>query len=56
MPPPINVEDFRKLARRRLPRRVFDYLDGGAEDERGLRRNRDAFARLAFVPRRLVDV
>ncbi|MCM2493643.1 alpha-hydroxy-acid oxidizing protein [Burkholderia glumae] len=56
MPSPINVDDFRMLARRRLPRRVFDYLDGGAEDERGLRRNRAAFERLAFVPRRLADV
>ncbi|WLE58942.1 alpha-hydroxy-acid oxidizing protein [Burkholderia plantarii] len=56
MPPPINVDDFRTLARRRLPRRVFDYLDGGAEDERGLRRNRAVFERLAFVPRRLADV
>lgn len=56
MPDPVNVEDFRRLARRRLPRRVFDYLDGGAEDERGLDRNRDAFSRIAFVPRRLVDV
>ncbi|MEK6424869.1 MAG: alpha-hydroxy-acid oxidizing protein [Burkholderia gladioli] len=56
MPDPVNIEDFRRLARRRLPRRVFDYLDGGAEDERGLDRNRDAFSRIAFVPRRLVDV
>lgn len=56
MPSPINVDDFRTLARRRLPRRVFDYLDGGAEDERGLRRNRAAFERLTFVPRRLADV
>lgn len=53
---PINVEDFRRLARRRLPRSVFDYLDGGAEDERGLSRNRHAFGRLEFVPRRLTDV
>ena len=28
MPSPINVEDFRELARRRLPRRLFDYIDG----------------------------
>jgi (S)-mandelate dehydrogenase len=32
---PINVEAYRRLARRRLPRMVFDYLDGGAEEERG---------------------
>lgn len=53
---PINVDEFRTLARRRLPRRVFDYVDGGAEDERGLRRNRAAFERIAFLPQRLVDV
>ncbi|WP_116140009.1 alpha-hydroxy-acid oxidizing protein [Trinickia diaoshuihuensis] len=53
---PINVEAFRALARRRLPRRVFDYVDGGAEDERGLRRNRAAFERIEFLPQRLVDV
>jgi (S)-mandelate dehydrogenase len=56
MSSPINVEDFRELAQRRLPRRLFDYIDGGAEDERGLRRNRDAFDRFTFLPRRLVDV
>lgn len=56
MSEPLNVEDFRTLARRRLPRRVFDYLDGGAEDERGLARNRTAFERVTFAPRRLIDV
>lgn len=56
MSEPINVEDFRKLARRRLPRMVFDYLEGGADDERGLARNRAAFGRFAFAPRRLTDV
>jgi isopentenyl diphosphate isomerase/L-lactate dehydrogenase-like FMN-dependent dehydrogenase len=30
----INIEDLRAIARRRLPRFVFDYVDGGAEDER----------------------
>ena len=39
------------MARRRLPRAVFDYIDGGAEDERTLERNTDAFARLEFRPR-----
>ncbi len=33
---PASVEDYRKLARRRLPRMVFDYVEGGAESERGL--------------------
>jgi hypothetical protein len=43
---PINLDDYRRLARRRLPRLVFDYVDG-AEDELSLRRNRSAFASLS---------
>lgn len=52
----INIEDLRTIARRRLPRFVFTYVDGGAEDELTLRGNRDAFSRLRFRPRTLVDV
>jgi (S)-mandelate dehydrogenase len=52
----VNIEDLRAIAQRRLPRFVFEYLDGGAEDELTLARNRDAFARLRFRPRTLVDV
>lgn len=52
----INISDLRAIAKRRLPRFVFDYVDGGAEDERALAGNREAFARLRFVPRTLVDV
>lgn len=44
------------MARRRLPRLVFDYLDGGAEDEACLVRNRSAFERYRLVPRYLVDI
>ncbi len=51
-----NVADYRRLARRRLPRGVFDYLDGGAEDELSLNRNSEAFRRLEFRPRVLCDV
>lgn len=47
----INIDELRAGARARLPRVVFDYLDGGAEDEATLRANRAAFARYAFVPR-----
>ena len=50
----INVQDFRSLARRRLPKVVFDYLDGGAEDEITLRENRNAFERVTFRPRHAV--
>jgi len=52
----IKVDDYRQLAQRRLPRAVFDYLEGGAEDEDGLRHNLDALRRIRFRPRRLVDV
>ena len=52
----INVEELRAIARRRLPRFVFDYIDGGAEDELTLRRNREAFQRACWRPRTLVDV
>jgi len=52
----INIEDLRRRARRRLPRAVFDFVDGGANDETTLRANRAAFRRLTFRPRVLVDV
>ncbi|MEX0733821.1 MAG: alpha-hydroxy acid oxidase [Steroidobacteraceae bacterium] len=52
----INIEDLRAIARKRLPRFVFTYVDGGAEDEITLRGNRDAFLRLRFRPRTLVNV
>jgi L-lactate dehydrogenase (cytochrome) len=51
-----SVADLRRIARRRLPRGVFDYIDGGAEDERTLRANVDAYARTGFRPRVLRDV
>jgi L-lactate dehydrogenase (cytochrome) len=46
-----SVSDLRRIARRRLPRGVFDYIDGGAEDERTLRANEQAFASVTFRPR-----
>ena len=51
-----SVADLRRIAKRRLPRGVFDYLDGGAEDERSLVNNTEAFARLEFRPRILRSV
>lgn len=51
-----DVEDLRRIARRRLPGGVFDYIDGGAEDELTLARNRRAFQRVEFVPEVLRDV
>jgi isopentenyl diphosphate isomerase/L-lactate dehydrogenase-like FMN-dependent dehydrogenase len=46
----INVQDLRSLAQRRLPRVVFDYMDGGAEDETTLRENCRAFQGITFRP------
>jgi L-lactate dehydrogenase (cytochrome) len=51
-----SVDDLRRIARRRLPRGVFDYIDGAAEDEYTLANNRRAFERIAFRPRVLRDV
>ena len=51
-----SVEDLRRFARRRLPRGIFDYIDGGAEDERTLADNSAAFARILFRPRVLREV
>jgi L-lactate dehydrogenase (cytochrome) len=47
----VSVADLRAVAQRRLPRGVFDYIDGGAEDERTARANVEAFARISFRPR-----
>jgi L-lactate dehydrogenase (cytochrome) len=50
------VADLRATARQRLPRGVFDYIDGGAEDEVSLRRNQAAFAEIDLVPSYLQGV
>src|SRR6185312_14475851 len=52
----VNIEDLRRMAKRRLPRLCFDFIEGGLEDERGLERNERAFDRHQIVPRYLVDV
>lgn len=51
-----SVWDVRELARRRVPRAVFDYTDGAAGSEATLDRSRDAYARVEFSPRVLRDV
>lgn len=51
-----SVEDLRRIARKRLPGGVFDYIDGGAEDETALDRNTRAFRKLVCRPRVLRDV
>lgn len=51
-----NIEDLRELARHRVPRVVFNYIDGGAEGEWTLRENRLAFDKVTFRPRQAVAV
>src|SRR5215475_4798510 len=50
----VNIEDLRAMARRRLPRVVFDYLDGGADGEVTLRENCRVFDDVTFRPRQAV--
>src|SRR5258708_21328169 len=50
------IEDLRPLARRRVPKAVFDYLDGGAEGEVTLRENCRAFEDVTFRPRHAVAI
>lgn len=51
-----NIDDFRLLARQRLPWPVFDYIDGAADDELTKARNTDAYARAELVPDVLAGV
>lgn len=51
-----TYEDFRAAARRRVPRMVFEFVDGGADGESTLAENRSAFAQVRFDPRMLRDV
>src|SRR6185503_10911019 len=53
---PASIDDLRLLARRRLPRVLFDYIDGGACSELTVRRNREDFDAIEFRPKLLVDV
>jgi L-lactate dehydrogenase (cytochrome)/(S)-mandelate dehydrogenase len=56
MRPAINLHDFRAMARRKLPQIAFDFIDGGADDELGMVRNREAFSDYQLLPRYLNDV
>jgi L-lactate dehydrogenase (cytochrome)/(S)-mandelate dehydrogenase len=51
-----NIDDLRDLAKARLPRGLFEFVDRGAEDEVSLRGNREAYARIAFRTRVMHDV
>jgi isopentenyl diphosphate isomerase/L-lactate dehydrogenase-like FMN-dependent dehydrogenase len=51
-----NIADLREMARRKLPKGIFEFVDRGSEDEVALRNNRTAFERIKLKPRTLVDV
>ena len=53
---PASIDDYRDLARQRLPRFLFDYIDGGAFAETTLRRNTHDFEQIALRQRVLRDV
>ena len=45
-----NVDDFRKLAKKKLPSPIFHYIDGGSDDEVTLKRNTDSFNKCDLIP------
>jgi (S)-mandelate dehydrogenase len=51
----INIDDLKRMAKRRLPKIMFDFIEGGVEDEVGLRTNANAFRNLRLVPRYYID-
>ena len=51
-----NFNDFRKLAKKRLPSPIFHYIDGGADDEATLKRNTNAFNDCDLIPNVLASV
>ena len=51
-----NIFDLRDMAKRRIPKWLFEFVDRGTEDEVALRNNREAFERIRLRPRMLVDV
>jgi len=51
-----NFDDFRKLAKKKLPSPIFHYIDGGSDDEATLKRNTDSFNNCDLVPNVLTDV
>ncbi|KAK3170537.1 hypothetical protein Dsin_014431 [Dipteronia sinensis] len=55
-PEPVNVSEFQELTRLALPKMYYDFYSGGAEDQQTLRENVEAFRRITFRPRILIDV
>lgn len=52
----INLDDLRKLAKKRLPKVIYDFIEGGADDEKGLTVNESAFGKHPLMPRYMVDI
>ena len=52
----VNIDDLRKLAKKRLPKVAYDFIEGGTDDEVALVTNEQAFRKARIVPRYLVDV
>ncbi|MFN0103347.1 MAG: alpha-hydroxy acid oxidase [Bryobacteraceae bacterium] len=52
---PINIHEFEEAAKRKMHRLAYDFIAGGVEDEYTLRANREAFGRVAILPRVMVD-
>ena len=51
-----NFEDFRRVAKKKLPAPIFHYIDGGSDDEVTLKRNTDSFSKCDLVPNILASV
>ena len=51
-----NIEDFKKLAKKNLPAPIFNYIDGGADDEITLKRNTESFSKCDLIPNILASV
>ena len=51
----INIDDLKRMAKRKLPKIMFDFIEGGVEDEVGLRTNASAFRAARLVPRYYID-
>jgi L-lactate dehydrogenase (cytochrome)/(S)-mandelate dehydrogenase len=51
----INIDDLKRMAKRKLPKIMFDFIEGGVEDEVGLRTNANAFRQARLVPRYYID-
>ena len=52
----LNIEDLRKIARKKLPKPLFNYIDGGSDDESNVCGNTHAYDKVKLVPEYLVDI